>query len=175
MPLKISSSSHLRIFVILGVTFHGSAKVYNGFFRGLSSIGRNGDTSLTFDQANNNIALTAHIGLGKSTAGYSARAEFMGVGVSASADADIDHVNVYFEANMCFEEGCKLQLTKFDITDIGSINVHVHGLGPLDWILGTLTGFIADLIRGFLADVLEGPIRDLLQNALNDLLPNAIL
>ena len=39
-------------------------------------------------------------------------------------------------------------------------------LGPLDWILGTLVGFIADLIRGFLGDILEGPIKDALANVL---------
>ena len=55
---------------------------------------------------------------------------------------------------------------RFDISEIGNIDVHVHGLGPLDWILGTLVGFIADLIKGFLGDVIEGPIKDLIQNEL---------
>ena len=36
----------------------------------------------------------------------------------------------------------------------------------MDWILGTLVGFIADLIRGFLGDILEGPIKDALANVL---------
>merc|ERR1712241_268192 len=103
------------------ITLHGSAKVYDGFFQGLSTITRNGDTSFSYND--DTLTLTANIGMGASKAGYSATAEF-------------------------------------------------HGLGPLDWILGTVTGFVADLIRDFLADVLEGPIKDLLQGILNDLLPS---
>ena len=112
--------------------------------------------------------------MGGSKAGYSATAEFQGIGISASADIDISKVDVYFSADMCTGEGCTLQLSTFDIKEIGNIDVHIHGLGPLDWILGTVTGFIADLIRDFLADILEGPIKDLLQGILNDLLPSLL-
>jgi len=34
----------------LGITFHGSARVFNGFFSGLSQIHRTGGTSLTVDE-----------------------------------------------------------------------------------------------------------------------------
>jgi len=95
-----------------------------------------------------------------------------GISVSASADIDISKVDVYFNAEMCLTgDGCSLQIQTFDIKEIGHIDVNIHGLGPLDWILGTVVGFVADLIRDFLADVLEGPIKDLLQGILNDLMP----
>ena len=157
---------------ILGITFHGSASVSDGYFRGLSTIARNGGTNLDFNADTSKVTLSANVGIGASKAGYSARAEFMGVGVSASADIDVEKIDVYFDAEMCITEGCTLKLTKFDIKEIGHIDVHVHGLGPLDWILDTVVGFVADLIRGFLADVLEGPIRDLLQGILDDLIPD---
>merc|ERR1711992_386706 len=83
-----------------------------------------------------------------------------------------DTLTLTANIDMCTGEGCTLQLSTFDIKEIGNIDVHIHGLGPLDWILGTVTGFVADLIRDFLADVLEGPIKDLLQGILNDLLPS---
>merc|ERR1712001_417672 len=128
------------------ITLHGSAKVYDGFFQGLSTITRNGDTSFSFND--DTLQLTANIGMGGSKAGYSASASFMDIGVSASADIDISKVDVYFSAEMCLTgEGCSLQLKTFDIKEIGNIGVHIHGLGPLDWILGTVTGFVADLIR----------------------------
>jgi len=156
---------------ILGIEFHGKAEVHDGFFSGLSTIGRNGDTSFSLND--DTLKLTANIGMGASKAGYSASASFQGIGVSASADIDISKVDVYFSAEMCITgDGCSLQLKDFDIKEIGNIDVHIHGLGPLDWILGTVTGFVADLIRDFLADVLEGPIKDLLQGILNDLLPS---
>ena len=64
-----------------------------------------------------------------------------------------------------------MELKRFDISEIGHIDVNINGLGPLGWILEIVVGLIADLIRGFLADILEGPIRDLLQGILNDLVP----
>lgn len=152
---------------ILGVTFHGSAKVYNGYFQGLSTIARSGTTSLE-DLGNGQFKLSANLGIGRSTAGYSASAEFMGIGVSASASATISKVDCFLEAEMCLQSGCKANLKKFEIKEIGNIDVDFDGLGPLDWILGTVTGFVADLIKDFLKDVIEGPIRDLLQGVLDD-------
>jgi hypothetical protein len=38
---------------ILGITFHGSAKVFNGYFRGWSGLRRTGGTSLAFDAVSN--------------------------------------------------------------------------------------------------------------------------
>ena len=121
---------------------------------------------------NNKLSLSANIGINDAKAGYAASAEFMDVGISASADAKIQTVKVYFEAEMCLSSGCSLALTKFDITEIGHIDVDINGLGPLGWILEVVVDLIADLIRGFLADILEGPIKDLLQNILNDLVPD---
>merc|ERR1712241_1295591 len=72
------------------ITFHGSARVYDGFFRGLSTIHRTGGTDLSIDGTK--ISLTANIGINDATAGYSAHAEFMGVGVGASADIKISSV-----------------------------------------------------------------------------------
>jgi len=146
------------------ITFHGSARVYDGFFRGLSTIHRTGGTDLSIDGTK--ISLTANIGINDATAGYSAHAEFMGVGVGASADIKISSVSVAFNADTDLGGDCKLNLKSFDITNIGNIDINIHGLGPLDWILGTVVGFIADLIRGFLDDILEGPIKDALANVL---------
>ena len=138
----------------------------------MSTLHRNGDTSFNFDVANNKLSLSANIGINDAKAGYAASAEFMDIGISASADAKIQTVKVYFEAEMCLNSGCSLALTKFDITEIGHIDVDINGLGPLGWILEVVVDLIADLIRGFLADILEGPIKDLLQNILNDLVPD---
>ena len=81
-------------------------------------------------------------------------------------------MDVYLAADMCIEDGCTLQLSTFNIREIGNIDVNIDGLGPLGWILGEVTGLVADLIKGFIADVIEGPIKDLLQGILNDYVPD---
>jgi len=62
-------------------------------------------------------------------------------------------------------------VTRFEITNVGHIDVSVSGLGPLDWILGKLVGAIADTIKGFIIPLIEGPIRDILQNIINGMMP----
>ena len=64
---------------ILGITWHGSAKLKNGHFWGLSSLARTGDTSFTVE--GDKARLTAYIGLSGASAHYDASAEFMGITV----------------------------------------------------------------------------------------------
>jgi len=56
---------------VLGITWHGSAKVYNGKFSGLSSIHRSGNTDFTLD--GNTIELIARLGINGASAHYDAR------------------------------------------------------------------------------------------------------
>ena len=156
---------------ILGITFHGSAKLYDGFFKGLSTIKRTGDTSLGFDEASNKLKLTAKVGVTDMKAGYSARVEFQGIGVGASADADISKLNIYFEADADLQDGVALKLSKFDIQEIGGISVHFHGLGPLDYVLDLLVDAVANLLKNVIAGLVEGPLKDVIQKILDSILP----
>ena len=154
------------------IEFTGKAELKDGRFEGLSSIVRNGETSFNFDPANGKLTLAANVGMGQGKAHYKASASIAGIGVSASADATVAHVDLYFEAEMCLTEGCSLQLTKFDIKDIGKIDVSFHGLGPLDWILDLVVDLAANLIKDFLADIFEGDIQGIIQGVLDNLVPD---
>merc|ERR1711963_1280323 len=67
-------------------------------------------------------------------------AELQGIEVGASAEAKISSIDIYFEASMALSGEGGLQLGRFEITNVGHIDVSVSGLGPLDWILGKLVG-----------------------------------
>merc|ERR1711973_60923 len=133
-------------------------------FDGLSTIHRTGETQLC---VGDNIAVHANIGIRDARAGYHVAAEFQGIEVGASAEAKISSIDIYFEASMALSGEGGLQLGRFEITNVGHIDVSVSGLGPLDWILGKLVGAIADTIKGFIIPLIEGPIRDILQNIIN--------
>merc|ERR1712179_849588 len=126
---------------ILGITFHGSAKVYNGQFSGLSTIHRTGNTDFTLDDTT--LVLIAKI----------------------------DSLDVYLDTEMTLAPGESLQIADFKVTNIGHISVDVDGLGPLDWILELLVNSIGNSIRGWLADIISGPLKDILQGLLNDYVP----
>merc|ERR1711862_692137 len=103
---------------------------------------------------------------------------FQGIEVGASAEAKINSIDIYFEASMALSGEGGLQLGRFEITNVGHIDVSVSGLGPLDWILGKLAGAIADTIKGFIIPLIEGPIRkkvEMLAGAIADTIKGFII
>jgi len=153
-------------------TLHGSARYDRGHFDGLSTLHRTGDTQLCVGDT---IAVHANIGVRAARAGYHVAAEFQGIEIGATANAKISSIDIYFEASVALSGEGGLQISRFEITDIGHIDVSVDGLGPLGWILGTLVGGIADTIKGFIIPFIEGPIKDILQNIINGMMPPTAL
>merc|ERR1712126_572123 len=155
---------------VLGITWHGSAKLYNGKFWGLSTIARTGDTSFNVDGTK--VRLTAHVGVNRPSAHYDARAEFMGISVGAGVTADIADFEIYLDAEMDILDGAGLQLTNFAISHVGKITVDVSGLGPLNWILETLVSFVDTFLKDWIVSLVEGPLKDLIQDLLNKYVPD---
>merc|ERR1712107_769362 len=93
---------------ILGITFHGSAHLFNGHFWRLSTIHRTGDTSFTIEGTK--VRLTANIGVDAPTAHYDASAEFMGIGFLLGITANIADFGIYIDAEMDIANGGGLQL-----------------------------------------------------------------
>ena len=96
-------------------------------------------------------------------------AEFMSIGVKAKASVDIRDIDVFLSAQVPISPGAHLKLTELKITDIGKLKVHFHGLGPLDWVVESLGGFIGNLIRHWLSKVLQGPLKNIIQQMLDNL------
>merc|ERR1712212_26776 len=132
---------------ILGITFHGSAHLFNGRFWRLSTIHRTGETSFTTEGTK--VRLTANIGVEAPTAHYDASAEFMGIGVSAGITANIADFGIYIDAD-----------------------IDVSGLGPLDWILELLVDFVDTFLKDWIVSLVEGPLKDLIQQILDDCVPS---
>merc|ERR1712055_1231649 len=155
---------------ILGITWHGSAKLKNGHFWGLSTLARTGDTSFTVE--GDKARLTAYIGIQGASAHYDASAEFMGISVSARATADISDLQIFLDAEMVLTGGSGLQLTDFQISHLGNISIDIDGLGPLDWILETVVDFVDTFLKDWLVELVEGPLKDLIQGLLDDYVPD---
>merc|ERR1712025_1252408 len=137
---------------VLGITWHVSAKLYNGKFWGLSSIARTGDTSFTVDGTS--ARLTAYVGITGAHAHYDAKAEFMGITVHASADADVSDIQIYLDATMDLVALDGLKLQEFHISHVGHIDAD----------------FIDAFLKDWIVDLVEGPLKDLIQSILDDLI-----
>ena len=57
-------------------------------------------------------------------------------------------------------------LFDFRIEHISGVSVKIDGLGPLGWILGGLTSFIANILKDVIADAINAPIKNVIRNEL---------
>merc|ERR1712002_1369096 len=146
---------------ILGITWHGSAKLRHGQFWGLSTISRTGDTSFTVE--GDKLRLTAYVGIRGASAHYDA---------SAEVTADISDIQIFLDAEMALAGGSGLTLQDFKISHLGNISVDVSGLGPLDWILEILVDFVDTFLKDWLVSLVEGPLKDLIQDLLDQFVPD---
>jgi len=147
---------------ILFVTVHGEAKVYNGRIYGLKNIHRSGDADVKYD--NNKLVISAHAGINNLRGTYSAHASFMNLGPTVTAHLGISSVSVRLGARQDIKPDAHPDLYDFKIEHISGISVKISGLGPLGWILGTLTGFIANILKNVIADAVNTPIKNVLRN-----------
>ena len=58
------------------------------------------------------------------------------------------------------------QLEHFDIGYIGKIELSFDGLGPFDWLINPLGGWIINLVKNQIADAVEGPLKAIIQEKL---------
>ena len=107
------------------------------------------------------------LSISRPSAHYRAHADFMGIGVTADADIDIHDVQIYMDATATLtidglpEGGLQLKnfyvrenwgfllilLLHSQINHLGSIDIDISGLGPLDWILELLVDFVDTFFR----------------------------
>jgi len=158
---------------ILGITWHGTAWLREGQFWGLTTIDRTGETSFTVDPVAGVVELSATLSLSRPSAHYKAHADFMGIGVTADANIDIHDVQIFLDATATLtSDGLPeggLQLKEFRISHLGSIDIDISGLGPLDWILELLVDFIDTFFRDWIKDLVEGLLRDIIQDLFNSI------
>jgi len=141
------------------------AKLYNGYFKGMSKINREGSTS--FEEEGDHFLLKAGLRADNLEAHYDAEASFLFITVHAKATAKIAYFKISFEGTGA--PGDKLELTKFHIDSIGHISIDFDGLGPLDWILEAVVGFVDTFLKGWIADLVEGPLKNLIQGLLDSI------
>ena len=57
----------------------------------------------------------------------------------------------------------------FDINYIGKIDLYFDGLGPLDWLINPLGGWIINLVKHKIADAVEGPLRKIISSKMENI------
>jgi len=151
---------------VLGMELRGSAKVYDGFLKGLSSIHRTGLASTT--KMDNGTRIRATVGVNDLTGNYKASAKFMNVGPSFGVNIAMQAVGFTFEIEKPLEKGARPTLHNFAIVDLGEIKTEIKGnLNILNFILNKFNNFVINIIKDVVALALGPPMKVILQEILN--------
>merc|ERR1719495_2716120 len=157
-PLKLPDATQGFEKKILGIRVHGEAKIYDGFLHGIQTIHRTGDAEMT--QSADMSKLNGH---------YRMHAKFMNLGPSGEVSVQVSLVSVEIHVSVDLSTGKpKTTLEYFDIDYVGNIGINFDGLGPLDWIINPLGGWIINLVKDKIVDAVEGPLRKIIADKIQN-------
>merc|ERR1712126_327269 len=148
---------------ILLVEVRGSAKVYDGYLKGLSSLHRTGLASMSTNETH--VKVRATIGVNDLIGSYKAAAKFMNFGPQFTISLGMESVGVAFEVVQPIQKGSRPTLLSFGVVDLGQISAVVDSdLHILDWVLNKVNNFVINLVKDFVVVALEIPLKKLVQN-----------
>merc|ERR1712126_791809 len=151
---------------ILLVEVRGSAKVYDGYLKGLSSLHRTGLASMSTNETH--VKVRATIGVNDLVGSYKAAAKFMNFGPQFTISIGMESVGVAFEVVQPIQKGSRPTLLSFGVVDLGQISAVVDSdLHILDWVLNKVNNFVINLVKDFVVVALEIPLEKLVQNVLD--------
>merc|ERR1712121_333813 len=162
-PLILPVKSYEFSKKILLVEVRGSAKVYDGYLKGLSTLHRTGLADMNTNATH--VTVRATIGVNDLAGSYKASAKFMNFGPSFGINLNIPSVGITFEVVQATQKGSKPQLLSFAIVDLGEIKAEIEGnLAILDFFVNKFNNFV----KNFVVTALELPLKKLVQTVLDN-------
>merc|ERR1712168_1258549 len=163
-PLILPVKSYEFSKKILLVEVRGSAKVYDGYLKGLSTLHRTGLADMNTNATH--VTVRATIGVNDLAGSYKASAKFMNFGPSFGINLNIPSVGITFEVVQATQKGSKPQLLSFAIVDMGEIKAEIDG--NLDILVNKFNNFVINLVKNFVVTALELPLKKLVQSVLDN-------
>jgi len=115
------------------------------------------------------LKISAHMGVSNMHGHYRMHAKFMNIGPSAEVSLKVSMVSCELKVNVDMSSGKpKAELEHLDISYIGDIDLYFDGLGPLDWLINPLGGWIINLIKHKIADAVEGPLKQIISEKMKN-------
>merc|ERR1712002_1297069 len=152
--------------LILPVKIRASAKVYDGYLKGLSTLHRTGLASMSTNETHAKVRAT--IGVNDLVGSYKASAKVLNFGPSFNLLLGVESVGISFEVVQPIQKGSRPTLLSFGVVDLGHINAVVDGdLNLLDWVINKVNNFVINLVKDVVVVALEIPLKKLVQNVLD--------
>merc|ERR1711955_76495 len=152
---------------VLLIEIRGSAKVYDGYLKGLSTIHRTGLAEMNQNATHVNVRAT--VGVNDLVGSYKASATFMNLGPKFAINLAMESVGITFEVVQAIQKGSKPTLLSFAVVDLGKIETELDGdFNILDFILNKFNNFVINLVKDFVVTALEIPLKKLVQDVLDN-------
>jgi len=147
----------------------GGVKLYDGFLKGLETISRSGDATLTVqDQV---IILESLLGINDAAMGYSLSITFLDIGPRGSMRGNMQYAHLYFKARLDVSSKI-VHIDRLDVKDIGHIDTEITGLGIFNWLAEMICDLAINLCKGVFAKLVQGPIKVILNRILDSMIPH---
>merc|ERR1711872_805272 len=151
---------------ILLVEVRGSAKVYDGYLKGLSTLHRTGLASMNSNGTH--ITVRATIGVNDLTGSYKASAKFMNLGPSFGINLFMESVGITFEVLKSVQPDSRPTLLSFQVVDLGEIKTELDGnFHILDFVINKFNNFVINIVKDFVIGIISIPLKKIVQNVLN--------
>jgi len=96
---------------------------------------------------------------------YKAKLSF--IGVKGKLDAKVRSNAVSFSGGLDYTSGdCKLFIQTLTLSDLGKIDVHVTGLGKLNWLYSKIVTWVTSRLHNKIKETVENNIRKILEKEL---------
>jgi len=165
-PLILPVKSYEFSKKVLLIEVRGSAKVYDGYLKGLSTLHRTGLASMNTNATHVTIRTT--IGVNDLVGSYKASAKFMNFGPSFGINLNMESAGITFEVVQATQPGSRPVLLSFAVVDLGEIKAVVDSdLHILDFFVNKFNNFVINLVKDVVATALEIPLKKLVQNVLD--------
>lgn len=152
-------------------THFGGVKLYNGFLKGLETLNRVGDASLSTKGFT--ISLDSKIGVNDASMGYKMAVLFLDIGPKGSMSGQIDYVHLYLKATIDLMKKTVL-IDTLDIQELGHVDTDIKGLGPIfNWLAELIANLAINLVKGVFKEIIEGPLKYILNKIISGLIPTA--
>ncbi|CAN7976012.1 unnamed protein product [Ixodes persulcatus] len=163
-PFKIANQHHSFKQDLLFFTVHCEAHLTGGRLHGLSTVQRSGNLMAYYKDRT--VTIDADLEFRQLSGTFRWRARVQGSRFSGRVSLAVSGVALHLRLTLPVGDNVTvagpLHLEELELTDVGQVRLHFHGVDSLDFLLEVLTNLIIDNIKRDLAHV----VLELLEDAI---------
>ncbi|KAK3923664.1 Mite allergen Der p 7 [Frankliniella fusca] len=146
------------------ISISGRFQARDGWVKSLASLQRTGDATMSED--GDRIIVEVPLGLSDLQIGYGYKAKLGKLGPGGQLTATVNSNAVTLRASLLLtDDACSLGVDSLVLNDLGKINVHVTGLGKLNFLYSKIVTWVTSKLHDKIEDAVQKGLRDAINKA----------